>query len=121
MNALQQLTARRPAPATARDDLQALVQATPVDALPQLVGDLATAQAAALARVVALHPKEPEPPGLVPLTEEWAASHGWQLETAMKLARSGRIRGAEPAPSRGRGRRRRWLVPATLPASMGAR
>jgi len=96
-----------------RDELHAAVAAAAIEALPQLIGDLASAQASALARL-ASPPRPPASLNLVPLSEEWAGAHGYRFETAQKLARAGRLRGAEPAPSSGKGRRRRWLVPATL-------
>jgi hypothetical protein len=97
-----------------REDLCGLVVQTSREELPSLVGALAEAQAEAIARLAAPAPTVTEARQLVALTEEWAEAHGFRLETAKKLARSGRLRGAQPAPSRGKGRKRRWLVPATL-------
>lgn len=101
-----------------REGLRDLVVQTSREDLPSLVGALAEAQAEALSRIAA-PPATPAGPELVPLTEAWAAANGWRFETAQKLARSRRLEGAMPAPSSGKGRRRRWLVPATLRAPGG--
>lgn len=101
-----------------REDLRGLVEGASRAELPALVGALASAQAEALARLAS-------PPGqvgpvaeLVPLTEEWAEAHGYRFETARKLARAGKLACAVAAPSRGKEKRRRWLVPAAiLPAA----
>jgi len=101
-----------------RAELEAAVAQTSREDLPALVGALAAAQAEALARLAT--PAAAAPPSaseLVPLTEGWARAHGYELETARKLACTGQLAGARPAPSRGKGRRRRWLVPATLRAA----
>ena len=97
-----------------REDLEAAVAEASREELPALVGALAMAQAEALARLAAPVVKAEPEPELVSLTEEWARAHGYELETAQKLARTGRLAGAMPAPSRGKGRRRRWLVPAAI-------
>jgi hypothetical protein len=100
-----------------REELEAAVAGTSREDLPALVGALASAQAEALARLAAPASTFAPAIALVPLTEAWARGHGWRLETARKLARTGRLAGAVAAPSAGRGRRRRWLVPATLRAA----
>jgi hypothetical protein len=104
-----------------REDLRAAVAEASREDLPALVGALAVAQAEALARLVV--PAIPAPPAveLVPLTEEWASAHGYRFETAQKLARAGELAGAVAAASRGKGRRCRWLVPATLRAAESRR
>ena len=96
--------------------LRALVLEAPRDELPAIVGQLAALQAEALARLAsaAMPTASAE---LVALTPEWAEARGYRFETAQKLARSGRLAGAVPAPSSGKGRRRRWLVPVTLRAA----
>ena len=98
-------------------DLRALVAEASREELPALVGQLAAAQAEALVRLSTPPPAPAAALDVVPLTAEWATVHGLQFETAQKLARTGRLRGATPAPSRGKGSRRRWLVPATLTAA----
>jgi hypothetical protein len=55
--------------------------------------------------VCALPPVE----DLVPLPQA-ATACGLKVATLAKLARAGRLAGAVPAPSRGKGSRRRWLV-----------
>jgi hypothetical protein len=96
-------------------DLRALAVETPTEHLPELVVALATAQALALARIAAPATKAVlSEPRLEPLTKAWATAHGFRLETAQKLARAGRLEGARPAPSAGKGKRRRWLVPTEL-------
>ena len=97
-----------------RENLRELVTATPREQLVELVGALASAQAQALARLSAPAETPESETALVPLTEEWARAHGYRLETAQKLARAGRLQGAVPAPSSGKGCRRRWLVPVTM-------
>jgi hypothetical protein len=98
-----------------REDLEAAVAGTSREDLPDLVGALAFAQAEALARLATPAPTPPPTTSeLVPLTEAWARAHGYELDTARKLACTGRLAGAMPAPSRGKGRRRRWLVPGAI-------
>jgi hypothetical protein len=103
-----------------REDLRGLVEETPREALPDLIGDLEAAKARALALLTvppAVERQAASPRGLVLLTAEWASAHGTKVGTALKAARAGRLPGAVPAPSRGRGKRRRWLVPATMAAA----
>lgn len=112
---LEAITGRRPLTA-AREDLRALVAGAAAEDLPGLVGELARAQAEALARIAAPSRNVEGRVPLVALTPEWAEANGYKFETAQKLARTGRLKGASPAPSSGKGCRRRWLVPATLRA-----
>jgi hypothetical protein len=97
-------------------DQRVRARETHPDRLPELVEELAAALGVALARLARL--AAPQPPAsaapLVPLDEAWARQHGYRVETARKLARAGRLPGASPAPSSGKGRRRRWLVPAEM-------
>jgi hypothetical protein len=104
-----------------REDLHDLVTSTPREQLVKLAEALAGAHAEVIARLSAPVQTSAQETSLVPLTKEWARAHGYQLETARKLARTGRLEGAVPAPSSGRGRRRRWLVPATLRGGAEAR
>ena len=99
------------------DELSRVIAAAAREELPALVGALAQAQAEAIARLAAPAPAVTDARELVALTEEWAKAHGFQLRTARELARTGRLKGAVPAPSTGKGRRRRWLVPVTLRAA----
>ena len=97
-----------------REEIIGLVAQASREELPSLAGAFAEAQAEVLARLAAPAPTPQASGPLVALTAEWAAAHGYRFETAQKLARSGRLDGAVPAPSSGKGHRRRWLVPATL-------
>lgn len=97
-----------------REDLEAAVARASREELPSLVGALAAAQAVALSRLAAPQQSASPAAELVPLTEEWATANGLRFETAAKLARVGRLPGARPAPSSGKGKRRRWLVPSSI-------
>jgi hypothetical protein len=91
------------------------VSAIPRQDLPELLGEVAALEARIRLRLAeAPSPVPRSDARLVPLTEAWARAHGYRLETAAKLARAGRLAGARPAPTGGKGRRRRWLVPAEL-------
>lgn len=98
------------------EDLVDLVARARPDELPRLIGELETAKATAFARLASPAARGAGDVPLVALTPQWAEANGYRYETAQKLARTGRLEGAVPAPSSGRGRRRRWLVPATLRA-----
>ena len=98
-----------------REELLELVKLTSYERLPCLVGALAEAQAEAITRLVAPALEAMDIHEMVPLTEEWASARGLTFETAMQLADSGQLSGAElAADGDGKGRRRRWLVPDTL-------
>ena len=96
------------------DDLRTIVESAAPSELPDVLGALEAAKARAWARLTTPPAAATAHVELVALTEEWAAARGYQFETAQKLARSGRLKGAVPAPSRGKGSRRRWLVPVSL-------
>ena len=88
------------------------VQTTPRHELPALGGLLQRALLAVEVRVRDAGPAAAASMAgedLVQL-EEAAAACGLKVQTLAKLARAGRLPGAVPAPSRGRGSRRRWLV-----------
>jgi hypothetical protein len=86
----------------------------PVEQIPNMLGDLAAAEAILRLRLTEFQRPGASPNGLVPLNKDWAHRHGLELDTARRLARRGRLNGAVAAPSAGRGKRHRWLVPNLL-------
>jgi len=93
-------------------DLASLVAAAEPEELPRLIGQLAEAQAAAMARLTAeaAQPKAAAPSSGLMTLRQAAAQCGMRVETLASLARRGLLQGAVEAPTRGRGKRRRWLI-----------
>ncbi len=96
------------------------VETTPREKLPALGGLLQRALLAVEVRVreaPAIERGAAQAEGLVPLHQA-AAACGLKVATLARLARTGQLVGALPAPSRGKGSRRRWLVPLSALAGL---